>query len=116
MMEKLLITLYSLVNHSIYEQFVFLAYVTGAVIVDDQYTEVDSIEISQEILVQPQERSYYRIVKDATLGLSSTSEYFCLQEESGGQHFEEVIPWKPEMERKEGKYQHCIPFQLPIYF
>ena len=72
---------------------------------DKQYTEVDSIEIFREILVEPQESFFNAAEKAAMLTTRSTSEYFCLKEGIEGQTFEEMLPWKPESGNTKGRYK-----------
>ena len=75
--------------------YIYLAaYITGIAIVEEEYKEVDSIEIVKDVWVVP--KNYYspNDELDSTISDISISEYFCLNDVITGQTFQEIPIWK----------------------
>ena len=80
-----------------------LVHVTGVAVVDEEYTEVDSFEISRSISVEPSKPYNLDAMFDSTFPERSFSEYFCLNEGVDEQDFEEVLILKKHNEGVKGE-------------
>ena len=71
------------------------------VIVDEEYVEVDAIEIYEEIHVVP--NSYYYSMEGSEAELDrSVSEYFCLDDGRLLQDHEDISLWDPKAKETAG--------------
>ena len=77
------------------------AYITGVVIVDEEYVEVDAIEIYEEIHVVPSINHYSMEGPEAELE-RSVSEYFCLNDGRLLQNHKDISLWDPKYEEMAG--------------
>ena len=77
------------------------AYITGVVIVDEEYVEVDAIEIYEEIHVVPSSHYYSMEGPEAELE-RSVSEYFCLSDGRLLQDNQDISLWEPKSEETAG--------------
>ena len=77
------------------------AYITGVLIVDEEYVEVDAIEIYEDIHVVP--RSHYYGMEESEVELDrSASEYFCLSDGRLLQDNQDISLWEPKSEETAG--------------
>ena len=77
------------------------AYITGVVIVDEEYVEIDAIEIYEEIHVVPSSYYYSMEVPESELD-RSVSEYFCLSNGRLLQDHHDISLWEPKSEETAG--------------
>ena len=77
------------------------AYITGVVIVDEEYVEVDAIEIFEEIHVDPSRYYYSMEGPEAELDLSA-SEYFCLRNGRVLEDHADISLWDPKSAKTSG--------------
>ena len=80
--------------HNYFLYIYLAAYVTGIAIVEEEYTEVDSIEIVQDIWVVPKNYHSPNADLDSTIPDASISEYFCVNDVIPGHGFQEIPIWK----------------------
>ena len=80
-----------------------LAYVTGVAIKDDVYTEVDSVEITDFVWIEPVEK-YYHDSESASAESSGSvqSEFFCLNDNMLRNNFSEVFASKEQTQGTKG--------------
>ena len=71
------------------------------VIVDEEYVEVDAIEIYEEIHVDPSPYYYCMEGPEAELDISA-SEYFCLSDERVLDDHEDISLWDPKSVKSSG--------------
>ena len=86
-----------------------IAYVTGVLIKDDIYTEVDSIEITDYIWVEPVENYFENAISsNHELDKSMVSDFFCVSDDMFGKDFTELSVSKGETAETKGTLHYCM--------
>ena len=90
---------------------VISAHVTATAIIEDQHIEVESMKVTEELLVQAREYTFNKDQKPAAFTADIISNYFCVRESQDGQEYQELMPFDTDARNGTGKYMDINTFK-----